>query len=670
MKSVLPLSCGPQGRLLSRCGAMAALLVLGSGLAAAAPSPDLPGRAAKPNVIFILVDDMGYGDCGVNGQRDRAARGLPSFQTPNLDRMAAEGVRLTDHYSSAPVCAPSRASLIQGLDQGRCTLRDNQFDKPISEGPTLGSVMQQADYYTAAVGKWGIGGKAAPWPAHPLRRGFDEYYGVLLHAAAHSHYPSEGIYEGEAEVKDLGGRFYDTDLYTARAKKIIADHAAKKERFFLYLAYTLPHFAESYPPGPYPEGKGLHGGVQWPPAPYGTPDSYCYPAYAKQNWPEVEKRHASMMAHLDEAVGDVLQTVRDLGLADDTLVVFTSDNGPHNEQGQDPDFFSSAGPFDGIKRDLFEGGSREPTFVWWPKTIPAGPVSHEPSAQYDWLDTLAEAAGLPAPGVSNGLSLLPALAGHPEAQRHAPFFYFEYFCNKLPSIYRGIEVMQRKGYTDKQQTQAIRVGDMVGVRYQVQGADDPFRLYNLADDLHQDHDLFRDPGQAAVVRQMHDLLITSRTADPGAPRPYDAALFPAVPAPAGVGGLTRKTFAGEWPWMPDFATLSSRDSATVPGVVLPASADGTSGVQFIGFVNIPADGVYSFTVRADDGALLWLHEDLAVNAPDGAAVTGRVPLQAGWHPLRLSYRHVPAHGAPALEVSLKGADGKAIPLPAGAWGHS
>jgi arylsulfatase A-like enzyme len=666
MRPLLP-AAHRLSRLLPWLGLASATLLFSSLAQADTPAP-LPGAGAKPNVIFILVDDMGYGDCGVNAQRDRAARGLPAFQTPNLDRMAAEGVRLTDHYSSAPVCAPSRASLMQGLDQGRCTVRDNQFDKPLSEGPTLGSVLKAADYATGAVGKWGLGGKEAPWPAHPLRRGFDEYYGVLLHAAAHPHYPSEGLYDGYDPIPGLGGRFYDTDLYTARAKKFIAEHASGKQPFFLYLAYTLPHANEEYPPGPYPDGKGLHGGIQWPPAPYGTSDSYCYPEYKDKDWPEVEKRHASMMSHLDEAVGDVLQTVRDLGLENDTLVIFTSDNGPHNEGGQDPDFFSSAGPFDGIKRDLFEGGSREPTFAWWPGTIPAGTVSHEPSAQYDWLDTLAETAGVPAPGVSNGLSLLPALAGHPEAQRHAPFLYFEYFFKGGKKQPRSLEAMARKGYAEKEQMQAIRVGSLVGVRYGVKSAEDPFRLYDLDADPHQDHDLFRDSRYADTVRQMHDLLITSRTADPEAPRPYDNAPFPAVDAPAATGGLTRKLFDGAWPWMPDFALLASRATEAAPGLVLPTAAP-ASGAWFIGFVKIPTDGVYTLSVHADGGALLWLHEALVLNAPDGAPAIRSIPLKAGWHPLRLAYRHA-AQETPALEFSLKDADGKDVPLPADAWGHS
>ncbi|MDB6165168.1 MAG: arylsulfatase, partial [Lacunisphaera sp.] len=245
--------------------------------------------AAKPNIIFILVDDMGWGDVGVFHQNSRQASGdrsLPFELTPNLDHLAAEGARFTNHYVAAPVCASSRSSLLQGVTQGHANVRDNQFDKAIDENHTLGTVLRQAGYATAAIGKWGeqgVGGKAPDWPAHPLNRGFDYYYGYIRHVDGHEHYPKESIYFAE-KAKEKGpvvvwenrtdvtaplDKCYTADLWTARAKKWITEQAQAdaKKPFFLYLAYDTPHAVLELPTQAYPAGGGLHGGMQW----LGTP---------------------------------------------------------------------------------------------------------------------------------------------------------------------------------------------------------------------------------------------------------------------------------------------------------------------------------------------------------------------------------------------------------------
>jgi arylsulfatase A-like enzyme len=644
--------------------------VFRSQVGAAATEPTI---AQRPNILFIFVDDLGYGDVGVFWQNDRSP-GQPALKTANLDRLAAEGIRLTNHYCASPVCAPSRGSLMQGLNQGHCAIRDNQFDKPLPRNHTLATVLRQAGYDTAAVGKWGLGGTSSPWPGHPLNRGFNEYYGFLRHGQAHDHYAGNrnGIYDGLNEVEQGIDGAYDSDLFTARAKKFIVDHAERRsdQPFFLYLAYTLPHMKMRLPPGPYPDGLGLHGGNQWPFKPYGTPDSYIYPEFRDKNWPENEKRHASMIHRLDDCIGDVLQLLKDLKIDENTLIVFSSDNGPH-EEGNDPRFFASAGPFDGIKRDLFEGGSREPTIVRWPGHVPTNAICDEPSAHYDWMATLAEVAGVPAPGNTDGISLLPVLTGHLDQQRHHPYLYSEYLGNMSGPISK--EVVARKGFARRGQEQAIRVGDFVAVRYDIQSATDPLRLYNLAQDPHEDHDLSQDPAEQKLLAHMRDLLVTARTPNPGAPRPYDLQLMPAVEKPSHEGMLSFRSYTGHWPWLPDLGAMTPEKSGEVPGFVVPGHEAGRNGnqpkesrreqagpqlgVAYEGFINVPTDGEYTFSVTSDSGVVLWLHDSLVVDddyTHDDAPRAGIARLKAGWHPIRLFYRHEPAEFQPRLRVAIHG----------------
>lgn len=632
----------------------------------AAQTPEPP----RPNVLFILVDDLGYGDVGVFWQNRRGDK--PRLETANLDRLAAEGMRLTNHYCASPVCAPSRASLMTGLNQGHCPIRDNQFDKPLPVNHTLATVLKAAGYDTAAVGKWGLGGTSPPWPGHPLNRGFNHYYGFLRHGAAHDHYAGDNgaIFEGFERVTQGIQGAYDSDLFTARAKKFIADHVQKHTRhpFFLYLAYTLPHMKMQLPPAAYPQGGGLHGGNQWPFKPYGTPDSYVYPEFRDKPWPEKEKRHASMVHRLDDCVGDVLQLLKDLKIEDNTLVVFTSDNGPH-EEGNDPTFFDSNGPFDGIKRDLYEGGAREPTIVRWPGHVPPNTVSDEMSAHYDWMPTLAEVAEVPAPANTDGISLVATLTGHADQQRHHPYFYSEYLGTMSGPISKAI--VARKGYPKRGEEQSVRIGGFVGVRYDIESPADPLKLYNLADDVHQDHDLAADPAHQKLLAQMRDLLITARTPNPAAPRPYDDEFMPAVEKPSQIGSLNYQMFTGRWPWLPDFRGMTPKKTGQLPGFIIPGhekdligkkesnaeKAGPQEGAAFEGFINVPADGDYLFTVTSDSGVVLWVHDSLVIDddyTHDDVPRSGAVRLRAGWHPLRLFYRHEPAEFAARLKVAVRG----------------
>ncbi len=610
-----------------------------------------PQADAKPNIIFILADDLGYGDVGALYQNNRPS-GDPRIETPFLDEMANDGMTLTQNYSAAPVCAPSRASIIMGVDQGHSFVRDDQFDQPLPPNYSIGSVLQAAGYYTVVVGKWGFGTSVKEpqphYPACPLNRGFDAFFGFESHQDAHSKYPGNhgGIFEGcKQDTRGLTG-LYTADMFTAKAKQIIIRHQAKHpdRPFFLYLAYTAPHFDMKLPAGPYPKGLGVNGGDRWP-LNKQTPDSYIWPGYKDKNWPKVEKIDATMIHRMDRGIGDIRQTLRDLGIAKNTIVIFTSDNGPNNEAGQDPRFFQSWGPFDGIKRDVLEGGAREPTFVDWPGHIMPGSHSDILSAQFDWMPTFTQAAGLPAPARTDGVSLLPVLTGHPNEQNRHTFIYSEYRGNMAGPLTKTI--LARHGYERRGQEQSIHIGHFVGLRYNTHSATDSLRLYDESLDPKEWHDLAHEAEYKKLLARMQTLLVTSRTPWVGAPRPYDDALLPSVPTPDHVGSLTYRLYEGRWPWIPDFNGLTPLKIGHVGKLGLPHEAIGgvsAFGVELTGFFKVPQSGRYVIKVNSDSGTDVWVHDDLVINddyVHSVATKQGVVRLDAGWHPIRVAYRHSP-----------------------------
>ncbi|HEX5024269.1 MAG TPA: sulfatase-like hydrolase/transferase, partial [Agriterribacter sp.] len=405
-------------------------------------------KLVPPNIIFILADDMGYGDIGAFYQdlrKQKNDRSEPWMSTPNLDKLATSGVMLTEHYCGAPVCAPSRASLFSGLSQGHANVRDNQFDKALADNYTLGNIMQKAGYVTAAIGKWGlqgeVNGEEPNWPAYPLKRGFDYFLGYVRHRDRHEHYPKEGLYrekkqvwENDKNITSVLDKCYTGDLWTAAAKRwIVKQHQKNKNiPFFLYLGFDTPHATLELPTQQYPSGSGLKGGMQWLDEPghmittaSGVPDSWIHPDYINATWdddknaatpevawPETYKRYATAIRRIDDQVGDLMQLLSDLDIDKNTMLVFTSDNGPSQESylpkeyvSNEADFFNSFGPFDGIKRDVWEGGVRVPTIVVWPSHIKSSWKIKAPSAFYDWLPTFANAAGQPAPAFSDGQTL-------------------------------------------------------------------------------------------------------------------------------------------------------------------------------------------------------------------------------------------------------------------------
>jgi arylsulfatase A-like enzyme len=371
--------------------------------------------AAKPNVICILADDLGYGDLGCYGQK--------RIKTPSLDKMAAEGIRFTDHYAGSTVCAPSRCVLMTGLHTGHCQIRNNQEVQPMGQAPlrpntpTVARLMQQAGYATALIGKWGLGGPGST--GVPNQQGFDDFFGYLCQRHAHNYYP-EFLFRNEKRVPLLGNKLakprddgagvavergqYAPDLCADEALRFIERN--KDRPFFLCFTPTLPHA----------NNEAGNQGMEVP----------SLGEYAKLDWPAPQKGHAAMISRLDAHAGMLLDKLKELGLDGKTVVFFTSDNGPHREGGCDPDFNDSNGPLRGMKRDLYDGGIRVPLIVRWPGKIRPGTTSGLISAFWDFLPTACELAGAKPPQNTDGISYLPTLLGDDAQQQKHESLYWEY----------------------------------------------------------------------------------------------------------------------------------------------------------------------------------------------------------------------------------------------------
>jgi len=315
----------------------AAGLVAGAGTLTACRTRGKGMGRRKPNIIFILADDLGYGDLGCYGQT--------VIQTPALDRMAREGIRFTQCYAGSTVCAPSRCCLMTGLHTGHAHVRGNALVPLRPEDRTVAEVLKDAGYATALIGKWGLGEPEST--GVPNRKGFDYFFGYLNQGRAHNYYPEflwrneeEFPLQGNVEVQPRVSSErvqYSHDLFVSEALQYVEEH--QSEPFFLYLALTIPHANNE-------GGRATGDGME-------VPD---YGAYKDKDWPNPQKGHAAMISRMDRDVGRLLDTLKALGIDEDTVVFFTSDNGPHKEGGADPEFFKSSGPLRGIKRDLYEGG--------------------------------------------------------------------------------------------------------------------------------------------------------------------------------------------------------------------------------------------------------------------------------------------------------------------------
>lgn len=416
-------------------------------------------RPKAPNIVFILADDLGYGDVGCYGQKQ--------IRTPQIDRLAAEGMRFTQAYAGSTVCAPSRCALMTGFHTGHARVRGNLLVPLLPEDRTVAAVLREAGYATGIIGKWGLGEPGTS--GIPNRQGFDEWFGYLNQGHAHDYYPTY-LWHNEEKVEltgNLNGRKgeYSDDLFTRRALDFIRQHC--QGPFFLYLTYTLPHANNEL-------GARTGNGME-------VPDDAPYSA---EPWPQPQKNHAAMITRMDTDIGKVMALLRELDIDRETVVFFSSDNGTHREGGARPDFFKSSGPLRGIKRDLYDGGIRVPMIVRWPGRIRAGAVSDQVWAFWDFLPTAAELAGTaPPPGI-DGLSVVPALLGRP--QRSHEFLYWEF---------------HERGFA-----QAIRMGDWKAVR---PGSQRPIELYDLGSDLGEKVNVAdRHPD---VVGRAEAILKTART---------------------------------------------------------------------------------------------------------------------------------------------------------------
>src|SRR5215813_7052865 len=423
----------------------------------------------RPNIIFIQADDLGYGDLSCYGQR--------KFKTPNIDRLAAEGLRFTQYYAGSTVCAPSRSALMTGQHTGHTRIRGNARYPLSPEDVTVAEVLKSAQYKTALIGKWGLG--EAGTTGVPNRQGFDYFFGYLNQRHAHNYYPTF-LWRDEERVKlrnvvpdeDEEGSGVSTnrvdythDLMAEESLKFVERNSGGP--FFLYLAFTIPHANNEA------KNKGME-----------VPD---LGEFASEDWPDQEKAKAAMITRMDRDVGRLMASLKKLGIDGNTLVFLTSDNGPHREGGADPDFFDSNGPLRGIKRDLYEGGIRVPMIARWPKRIKAGAKSDQVWAHWDFLPTAAEIAGVkpPAnPANIDGVSMLNALLGL--RQRGHEFLYWEF---------------HERGFS-----QAVRMGDWKAVR---NAPDSPLELYDLKNDLGEQNNVaVKHP---EVVKKIEDYLKTART---------------------------------------------------------------------------------------------------------------------------------------------------------------
>ncbi|BDS07589.1 hypothetical protein NT6N_26290 [Oceaniferula spumae] len=640
---------------------------------------------AAPNIIFFFVDDLGYGDIGCFWQD--AKTGTQKFDTPHIDTMAAEGAKLTHHYISASVCAPSRASLMQGRHQGHSDVRNSQFDKALPNNHTMSDMLKRAGYRTIHVGKAGLaGGKVGGLAgtgsqnlaAHPLDRGFDEFFGYLFHSDGHEHFPSNGttnksahIYNGYQQITNASVDLYTTDAWTAYAKNaIITEHNDGDDQpFFLYLAYDTPHFKMQRPAVAYPTGGGLTGGIQWTTATdgagniryastadgTGTVDGYNHPDN-NTSWPTSNQQHVGMIRRLDNSIGDIMKLLKDLGIDDNTICIFSSDNGPHNE-GNNPRYFESYANMEGVKRDMWEAGIRVPTVVRWPTHITGATGNpgniHEisyPSAIWDWMPTFAELADIPAPAWCDGVSLVPTLTGT-GTQRDKGYLYFEF--NASGSTPNWSEFPNHRGET-KGQMQCLRIGDHMGIRTGISSATDDFQIYNSV----------LDPGQAtnlaasmpALQTQMKNLALQARRPAGHAVRPYDSANLAPVSVTT-VQGLEYSTYEGDWTYVPEFRDMPPVSNGNTTNLNLSVrSRNIDCGILFTGYVQIPTAGSYTFYLSSDDGANMFVHDAHVIDDDfnhNGSEQSGSVNLGAGMHPIRIYYRHG-ATGTHALNVSWQG----------------
>jgi len=468
-----------------------------------------PPAERQPNIVFILADDLGYGELGSYGQQ--------VIRTPNIDHLADEGMSFTQHYSGSPVCAPSRAVLLTGLHTGHAYIRDNdempergdvwhdlslEGQRPLLPNTyTVGSMLKDAGYVTGAIGKWGLGGPGSS--REPNRQGFDHWYGYLCQRIAHNYYPPWLWRNTEKDVLDneyffpherlpedadpndpasyapYSGVDYSMDLMAEEALEFIRQN--RDTTFFLYLPFPVPHVSLQVPDESLAEYDGAFTDT-----PYLGERGYL-------PHPRPRAAYAAMITRMDREIGRITMLLEELGLTDNTIVFFTSDNGPTFNGGTDSEFFNSAGPLRGLKTQLYEGGIRVPLIVRWPGHIEPDSKTDLLSAFWDFLPTFAELARSDVPAEVDGLSMVPTLSGELPRQQEHEYLYWEF-----------------------QGRQAVRMGPWKAYR---SSPDSPIELYDLASDIGEQRDVAIE--HPDVVARVADVMVDGRT---------ESDLFPLVRA--------------------------------------------------------------------------------------------------------------------------------------------
>ena len=422
----------------------------------------------RPNLIYIMADDLGYGDLGCFGQK--------TINTSNLDRLAAEGMKLTSYYAGCTVCRPSRLVLWTGLHTGHTAIESNVDYVFQPADVTVAELLQHAGYVTGGVGKWAMGGPGTT--GHPNENGFDFWMGYLDQSEAHNYYPTH-LWRNTEKFPLAGnvigdypnGRGRVASQRVTYAHDVMTDHmldfvrANHDKPFLVHAHWTIPHANNE-------AGRVRKDGME-------VPD---YGIYESRNWPNVEKGQAAMITRMDADVGRLIALLKDLKIDRKTLVIFTSDNGPHSEGGHQHEYFDANGPLRGHKRDLYEGGIRAPTIAWWPGTIKPRTISNEPLAAYDWFPTACELAGIDGPQGIDGLSYVPTLLGQP--QKSHEYLFWSYRAKK-----------------------AVRKQDWKAV---IPGKGKPLELYDLSKDIGEKTNIAgQHPDVVADMKQ----IITRATSD-------------------------------------------------------------------------------------------------------------------------------------------------------------
>lgn len=452
---------------ITSCATLLLACILSAASSAALHAAD---DAPPPNIIFILADDLGYGDLGCYGQQ--------RIRTPRLDQMAAEGMRFTNFYAGSTVCAPSRCVLMTGLHTGHCYIRGNAKMNLRPDDVTVPEVLASAGYASGLVGKWGLGHEGSS--GVPTRQGFESFFGYLDQTHAHNYYPTFLMRNDERvplrnvvpDERETGAGVattkldYSHDLLAERALAFVDEH--RDERFFLYLALTIPHANNEA------KSEGME-----------VPD---YGVYADLDWPEPQKGHAAMITRMDRDIGRLLDRLKQHGLDERTLVMFSSDNGPHAEGGNDPEFNNSNGPLRGKKRDMTDGGIRVPLIARWPGHVQAGAVSDHVGYFGDLMATCAELAGAEPPSGIDSLSFAPELLGNKQP-RH-DYLYWEFY--------------------EQGSAQAVRQGRWKAIRAPMFSG--PIALYNVAEDLGEEHNVAAEHPE--LVERMRQIMDEAHVASP------------------------------------------------------------------------------------------------------------------------------------------------------------